>query len=285
MRSQHRLHRIYFHGFSLFFGLFLSLVWVSVTHAQEVAGSSEESPADVAADVRPTSPPPGEEVMRPTAHGLMLTPGLTELFAQKTVDKMSQELQLTPVQKTKAQEVMVHRIQDTQRQRRDIADACEASLEQMLDGSSPLASLTPEAARRLAKQIRPTLSVFPEFMEGLRDDFRPILNDEQIKKLDHDCEEAHQWHEQTLRIMDRWAQGDVRQGESLFELLNKGGKNSNESKGSTSHSTSQPMLNGKMAEKSKEMQQAEAQVDAMLMMLNTHQEWAIFFTEARRVFG
>ncbi|MCL2330882.1 MAG: hypothetical protein FWC56_06235, partial [Phycisphaerae bacterium] len=132
----------------------------------------------------------------------------------------------------------------------------------------------PESFRRLAESVKPSLSIVPEFMDGMREDLRPALNAEQMRLMDERCKKAHDWYEQRQHMMDRWAKGDVRPDEEWFRAFGDddlSGELNNSSDGSRSRV-------------SRDMQWAKRRSENPLFDCDP-KFWGQFLVDAKQTFG
>jgi len=74
-----------------------------------------------------------------------------------------------------------------------------------------------EQAQEFAEQVQPLLPEYSNFLQGMLDDARSVLNEKQYGKFAEEIHEAEEELEEFQTRMDRWAQGDVRKGENPFE--------------------------------------------------------------------
>ncbi|HPD31243.1 MAG TPA: hypothetical protein PLL20_14725 [Phycisphaerae bacterium] len=163
---------------------------------------------------------PGEDVMRPTKHGVRLTPGLARAFAgvwiRETLERdigatLSDEQKRT-LSETIARKMM--RMGHTHGGK--VAPLLEFAVENMGPGQR---NIKPDKAREFAEKAKETIPVWRELFSSMTDDCRPYLNEEQLKEIEKKQREIERALDKFDERMDRWARGEVKEGEGLFDDL------------------------------------------------------------------
>ncbi len=190
------------------------LIWLAPAFAQEA-----QEPATVAPATGSRRPAPGEEVMRPTKHGVRLTPGLAQLFTQAYLDEMIHLREVDPKQMEQLSKVAGRRMLEVAHRRGPEAQAAaEAFAWGMLMEHRPMDAQT---AARLAGELRPGLQAFREWHEGLPADAETILDDQQMAEFRSGWQAAAKAMDAIEAHLDRWSRGEVEERPELDEVLDK----------------------------------------------------------------
>ncbi len=188
---------------------------------QEVDSQIDEQPQAVPPPP-PVSPPPGEEVMVPTRRGMRVTRKMAEAFGQtfgKT--ELNEKLGLSLEQQDRMAEIITRRAWDLNvRQGRVGSEAMEAFAEAVLrhEGGEKK-TMPPEVAREFGDKIRPGLKMIDDFWQGVTEDARPVLDDDQNVKFE---EMTGAYRKMTRRLdarLERWSRGEVKENEELMDDL------------------------------------------------------------------
>ncbi len=165
---------------------------------------------------------PGEDVMRPTKHGIRMTPGLARAAAGAWISEALEKdigAFLSPEQKKELTEKVARRIMETGHAYGDrIRPVFEAAVENM-GGLGK--DISPEKAKDFATKAKETLPVWREFFGHMTEDCRPYLNDEQLKQIEEKQKLIEKGINKFEQRMDRWSKGEVKGGEEPFDGLDK----------------------------------------------------------------
>lgn len=172
-----------------------------------------------AAQAPASQPAPTEKVMRPTELSLRLTPriarGLTGVWLREELWK---ELSLDEDQQRQIADAAARRmLKIAHRSGREGADAMEYLIETQMatDGK-----VTAENAREFSEKMRPFVRAGREFIEGIVEDARPVLSDEQMRELEAEIKRELNKLDRFERRLDNYAEGHVKEGgEKPFDEL------------------------------------------------------------------
>ena len=172
----------------------------------------------------PASPPPGDEVMHPTEHGLRFTPRMIEGFGRQfTKEELGDGLGLDDAQRQRMTDLVTRRAQDLNvrmgRQGRDAIERFyEGLIRQEIRGQK---TMTADDAREFSEKVRPGVRIVDEFWNGILEDARPVLDDEQYGELEKKAQEVLRATRKFDERMDRWSRGEVKENESIVDGLDE----------------------------------------------------------------
>jgi hypothetical protein len=170
----------------------------------------------------PVSQAPGEDVMRPTQHGIRLTPRLARGIAGAWVSEMVEKdlgASLVEDQKNKLTETMARRMMEMgNKYGTKTGPFFESAFEFMGPGRN---DMTPEKAKEFGKQAKETVPVWREFFGTMTEDFRPYLNAEQLAELEKKQKQIGKAIDRFDERMGRWSNGEMKDKEEPFEDLDK----------------------------------------------------------------
>lgn len=205
-------------GLSVIAGLGVRL---AVSQEAEV----EPPQQDAAPTVEPSmTPPPGEEVMRPTTHGFRLTRRMAEGLGKVLVrEEMDPEGTLSKGQREQLAARLSDRIWDLKvRHARDGSRAAEHMYETLIGMEGPNGrQLTTDEAREFSEKVGPGVGIVREFWEGVLDDARPVLDPERYAKLEEKADDMLKMTRRFEEKMDRWSRGEVKENESPFDGIDE----------------------------------------------------------------
>jgi hypothetical protein len=208
-------------------GALCALVIVGLSGGTSRLWAQDAEPAETVEEIPPapeppTSPPPGEEVMRPTQHGIRLTPRMTEAFARQFAkEELVEKLSLDDEQQAKMTDIVARRSRDLNASMgREGAEAIERFYEGIFRTEvAGKKTLTPDEAREFSKAVRPGVRIIDEFWNGLQEDARPILSDEQFEKFKEQADTVRGMTRKFDERMDRWSRGEVKENETIVSGL------------------------------------------------------------------
>jgi hypothetical protein len=243
--------------------------WAGVAVGQDAEVPDEQVEATAPPPPEPASPPPGEEVMKPTQRGIRLTRKMAEAFGKVVVrDQMDKEVApLNEEQRERLAHAVTERMWDVKLQHaKEAGVALEYFYETILNQEVLRdKKFTPEQAREFSEKVGPGARLIGEFWEGLLDDARPILNDEQYADLEEEAQKALKMTRRFEDKMDRWSRGEIKENEGVMDGFDENDIEAEESG------------------KSKEYVQAEQSVRWRINSLGTG-DWRRFFNQASRLF-
>ncbi|HOJ75989.1 MAG TPA: hypothetical protein PLQ89_11140 [Phycisphaerae bacterium] len=207
----------------LMFVLILTLlVTASPSPAQEAADESDEVLAVVPPPPEPASPPPGEEVMRPTRHGVRMTRRMAEAMGKVMARDLTINLSLDEKVQDKLARIITDRAWELKSHRGpEGAAVMEAFLETILsqygEGES---TPKPEELRAYSERLRPGVEIIREFWESVLDDADPLLTDEEYNALEQEVDTHLRATRRFEERLQRWSRGEVQEDDRLLDGLN-----------------------------------------------------------------
>jgi len=219
----------------LFVGVMMLCVagWSSLVLAQ-YAESSEQVSDVGALPSEPASLPPGEEVMRPTAHGVRFTRRMADGIGRTMVrHQLTRNMTIDDQRKEQLARIVSDRAWDLkQRYGPQGATAVETFYEMLLrQAGAPGTTFTPEQARAFSEKVGPGSRIVREFWEGILDDADPILDDAQFEELEKEADQALKLNRRFEQKMERWSRGEVGENESLFDGMSPDDEDSSATEG------------------------------------------------------
>lgn len=177
-------------------------------------------PAPAQSPEVPNAPAPGEEVMRPTQRGLRLTPaiarGISRVWMQ---DKLWQDMDLTDEQQQKIAEASARRMMNIAHRN---AGEGARGIEYLIEATiSTNGQLNAEISRELGDKLQPLARSGREFLDGIADDARPVLNEEQMKRLEAQIESQKRMLDRFDRKLQDWREGRFQEGDNPFDEFDK----------------------------------------------------------------
>lgn len=206
--------------FKLILALVIAAPAVSALAQTEEVTPEEANQLEALSQQAPASQAPGEDVMRPTKHGIRLTPGLARAFAglwisealEKDIGATLSDEQKEALTETAARKMMGmgHAYGSK------VAPFLEFAFENVGPGQK---KMTPEKAKELAEKAKETMPIWRELFGSMTDDCRPYLDDDQLEDLEKKQREIERALDRFDQRMDRWSRGEVKEGEAPFENL------------------------------------------------------------------
>ncbi|UCD27843.1 MAG: hypothetical protein JSV03_12155 [Planctomycetota bacterium] len=237
---------------------------VCSAYAQTATAPDQEAQVDQAPqptqDMGPVIPPPGEEVMRPTKHGIRLTPRMARAIAGGMVDDWK-EWKLSEDQQARLSETMARRMmQIGDNHGKEGASFLEYMYATIITGNGKVPK---RSGKEFAKRAKSALPAMQDFIDGL-DDFRKTLNEDQLNHLEEFKSKMQQATDRFETRMDRWAEGKMNGNQDPFRDLDK-----------------EETEEGETKPKSEEMQNAENSASWQTRQLGPR-EWKRFLNRARQ---
>ena len=204
------------------------LLW-SVPHA--LAQTPEAAPGGELETEPPTlestglgtavTPVPDEDVMRPTEQGLQFTPALARAFALGWINQnLGDRAELSPDQVSRFSGNIANR---TLRMAREDPQATRDALESLFESvivRGPRDAMDPEIAQKTAERMRPVISRWHEFLDGVaEEDGQSILTPRQQAELRKAVERRQRRLDQIDAMMERWSRGEHQETDRLDRLL------------------------------------------------------------------
>jgi hypothetical protein len=215
------------------------------------------------------TPMPSEEVMRPTDHGLRMTPGLARALSRIFVSQLTEGSPLDPGQKAELNAILARRIMETARTHQELMQqVAEYTLETLMSNDVKNQDFTPESSREFGRRVRRMIPLVKDFVEGTLADFEPVLDAKQSEALREMAENAVAELDKIEARMNRWAEGDYKPDEHPFD----------------NYSTdAEPAVRSDGKPLNPQMRQAEEKVNFILLTLEPT-TWEPFVNSAAKFF-
>ena len=206
--------------------LLLTSCLMGVSHAQtdETVSTDEdqvpvlEQKSALAPAAEPL-PLPGEEVMRPTEHGIRLTPRIARFMATQWLKEMDEHGgDYGEDQRSRMAEVMARRMmQVANKYGQELGPFMEFTYESMIRGQG---QIPPEDAQEFAQYAKKgAVPAMREFAENMVDDFRPLVDDATLEEIKEFTDEWSKGADRLDAKMDQWLESGLEKGENPFEGL------------------------------------------------------------------
>jgi len=199
----------------------LGLCWARFAPAQVPReGSTSQQPAmtpEAAEGIeqeRTATPPPGEEVMRPTSRGVRLTPKIARGIAgnyvrEEILERVGKDLSQEQVSKlTDGIAARMMRISETRG--REAAGFLELMYESFIAGEG---TVPPDRREEFARQARSALPAMREFFDGVGQEARLHLDPGSLDALQEHLDAARRMMDRFEQRMQRWSQGPIDENE------------------------------------------------------------------------
>jgi hypothetical protein len=191
------------------------------------AGAAAQD-AEAEASIEPATPAsigtatraPGDEVMRPTARGFRLTPGLVRAITDRAIKNgMSRHFGLDEEAAAQAAEIVTRNVMETAHKYGEPGSAFfEFAIETMIRNNGPR-HFTPESAKRWAELNRPIIPAIREFAQRSADELEPLIPEDRREEFREESAKFQQGVDLWAQAMDRWAAGGYREGENAFQEI------------------------------------------------------------------
>lgn len=192
-----------------------NLAWAQTL--DEISGSTDPGPVP-ASPARTASPSPGEEVMRPTEHGLRMTPALARAMSRMMVRQLVEGSPLPAEQKARMDEALARRIMETCRTHQEMMQqVAEYTVEAMMKRDIHAQQFTAESAAEFGRRVRPMMPVARDFMRSMAEDFDPFLDAHQREAIRRMLDEALSEMDKIDARLERWSNGGYEPGEHPFD--------------------------------------------------------------------
>lgn len=182
-----------------------------------VAARADEAPTTAGASNG------GADVMRPTRHGIQITPRFARLIAEGWTRRFLEKDQgftLTDEQKSAVADVFSKRILDLQRKRgAAFYPLAEYAYEAMIAGNG---NIPAEMREEFARRAKIGMPVVDEFFELLPKDMEPILDAGQMEAVREFSGKIRRNLDAFDVEMKRWAAGEEPKYQNPLELLDDG---------------------------------------------------------------
>jgi len=152
---------------------------------------------------------PGEDVMRPTQHGLQMTPDLGRAFALAWLNRNADRVDMSPEQVKGLSQVMGDRFDKLSRENtQTLQQFFEQFIETALTTGGSGGKLTPESAQKIADRALPIVPLWHRLLDGIAEDGRSVLDDRQQKQLQEIVQRRHGKVTQIEETFQRWSRGE-----------------------------------------------------------------------------
>lgn len=162
------------------------------------------------------------DVMRPTERGLRLNPVMARSMMRLWVreDKVWRGLGLDERQQRRIADTIARRTMRLAHSNGpEVRDGFEFLFESLMTHEGDLDEMTPEDAKVFGERMLPLIQSGRQWLDGIVDDARPHLNDEQIGKLQQEMDWQRVKVERFEQRMQAWSRGESEAGENPFKLL------------------------------------------------------------------
>jgi hypothetical protein len=160
--------------------------------------------------------------MRPTEHGLRLTPDMARAMTRAMAAGMAKQYNLGADQQRQLSDAYARRLMQTARNYEEHGQLfSEYALESiwMSIGNGQEFKFTPEMSSEFAARALPVLPAMREMLEGLAEDARPVFEPEAFEKFQKELDEPRRVLSRFDEKMKRWSQGQMKEGENPFSDL------------------------------------------------------------------
>jgi hypothetical protein len=172
--------------------------------------------------------PPGDEVMRPTEHGLRLTPGIARGMAGIWIDQTLEtelNLSISFEQRDKLQSQMARRMLEVGHSHdKSVSRFFEAMHARILEGRGKVKA---EAAEGFADKALQALPAWRDFFGGLTDDLSSTLTPEQQEKLREFEDRMMNLADSAEQRMAEWKEEGIEGNENPFDHLEESPEEAN----------------------------------------------------------
>jgi hypothetical protein len=189
--------------------------WSGLLLVFAMAGTSA-----VLAQPASTRPAPGDEVMRPTQRGLRLNPVMARSISRLALrEDYCKDMVLTDEQERQIADASSRRLMDiAHRDGREAGPAIEFIFETMIASDG---KVTPQNAREFGEKMQPLMRAGRELLDGLADDARPVLDDEQFKQFEASIAKHRKAFERLEQRLAGYREGRLEKEEEPFDDLEK----------------------------------------------------------------
>lgn len=213
-----------FHFVTFVLACAVSAAWPNAVLAQDAGNDAPEVLADTPAVPEPAGPPPGEDVMRPTAHGLRMTRKMAEGLGQIIVrEGLRDNSSIGEEQTDQLAKMAGERAWDlNERYGRDGSRALERFYELMLQQAGRRENrkpMTADEAREISEKIGPGVKIIREFWEGSLEDARPVLSEQQFAEYEQTAQDILKATRRFEEKLNSWSRGEVKENETFLDAV------------------------------------------------------------------
>lgn len=167
-----------------------------------------------------TRPAPGEEVMRPTQRGLRLSPAMATAMCRLVLrNDLAKDLELSDEQERQIADASARRLMTiAHRDGREGGPAVEFFTEVMITGDG---KVRPEYAREFGEKMQPLMHAGREMLDGFVDDARPVVNDDQLQKLERSIANHRKLLDRLDKRLAEYREQGLEKPDSIFDDLEK----------------------------------------------------------------
>ncbi len=199
----------------------LGLCWAGLAPAQvpdEAPDREQPAMTPEAAEgieqERTATPPPGEEVMRPTNRGVRLTPKMARGIAgnyvrEEILERVGKDLSQEQVSRL-TEGIAARMMRISESRGREAAGFIELMYESFIAGEG---KVPPEHRQQFARQARSALPAMREFFDGVGQEARLHLDPQSLDALQEHLAEARRMMDRFDQRMQRWSQGRADENE------------------------------------------------------------------------
>lgn len=140
----------------------------------------------------------------PAGYGIMLTPAVFEKLLNRIGEKMGQDLGCDPLQTGEVQRIFKDRVKEfVKKNQTDISALANEFINATLDDGPP----TAESVAAWAQKALPIIEQAQTMITGICDELRPVLNEDQMTKIDAGIAAAQVGFTMMNQKFNRWAEG------------------------------------------------------------------------------
>jgi hypothetical protein len=198
----------------------MSLLAVPVAASAQEISPEEQQQLETLNQSTPEVEAPADDVMRPTKHGIRLTPALARAVSRAWIGEMVENDMggmLSEDQKAKLSETMARRMMEMgHKYGKQVGPFLELTIEQIGPGGF---EVKPDKVKEFGRQAKETVPVWREFFGHMAEDFGPYLDERQKASLKEKQELIEKGIDRFEKRMDRWSNGDRKEKEEPFDDL------------------------------------------------------------------
>lgn len=168
-----------------------------------------------------TRPAPGEEVMRPTQRGLRLSPAMARAMARLAMrEDYCKDAAITEEQERQIADSTSRRAMEiAHKYGREVGPALEYVFATMMASDGKVSA---KNAREFGEQMQPLMRAGRELFDGLAEDARPVLDDEQFKQFEQKLNRHRREFERLEQRLAGYREGQVpADSEEPFDHLDR----------------------------------------------------------------
>ena len=160
-----------------------------------------------------------DAIMRPTRHGIRMTPELSQAFASAWLQEEMRDLDLSEDEHRRLTAGLSERLMELSRRRGAVAQPFfEYLIETMMETGGRLDA---ERAKEFGRRAAPMVPLGREFLETTVDEARRHLTPERLAQFEQVVDRLQKRVDRWEQQMARWAEGGMQPGEMPLEALDE----------------------------------------------------------------